>query len=91
MILDSRGFVLLRLGRAQDAIAQYDAALAVSPDKAPSLYGRAVAEARIGDKAASARDLAAAQKADAGVVDRFTSYGVTVDGAASKPVIAATD
>jgi tetratricopeptide (TPR) repeat protein len=42
--LDSRGFVLLQLGRLDEAIASYDAALALNPKQAQSLYGRGIAK-----------------------------------------------
>lgn len=80
---DSRGFVLLRLGRFAEAIVEYDAALATRPGQATSLYGRAVAEARKGDAAAADRDLAAARKADSSVIEQFKGYGVTLEPAAA--------
>lgn len=62
--LDSRGLALLRLGRFDAAIADFDRALARSPDLARSLFGRAVAWARKGDTARSAADAAAAARID---------------------------
>jgi tetratricopeptide (TPR) repeat protein len=58
-ILDSRGFVLLRLGRDRDAIKAYDEAIAIAP-LAESLFGRSVAEAGAGDVDAAKRDRAEA-------------------------------
>lgn len=75
--LDSRGLVLLRLGRFDQAIADYDKALAAVPTLAPSLYGRAVAWARKGNKAKSDTDLAAALAIDDRVRRDFERYGVT--------------
>ena len=75
---DSLAFLLLRLGHYQDAIAEYDRALGTRPNQAASLYGRAVAEARAGRAADADRDLAAAKKADAGIVDEFADYGVRI-------------
>lgn len=75
--LDSRGLVLLRLGRLDDAIADYDRALAASPAMASSQYGRAVAWARKGDRARSDADAAAAVKADTNVEANYVSYGIT--------------
>ena len=43
-IMDSRAMVLLRLGRFEEAVAQYDRALEIIPSLAPSLYGRGVAK-----------------------------------------------
>lgn len=74
--LDSKGLVLLRLKRLDDAIAAYDDALAASPTKAGSLYGRGVAWARKGDKARADADLAAAMKINAQVKEEFADYGV---------------
>jgi tetratricopeptide (TPR) repeat protein/transglutaminase-like putative cysteine protease len=77
-IMDSRGFVLLRLGRYDEAITAYDAALAKSPRLSPSLFGRGVAFAHKGDKTKAAADFAEAAKVDADAKSRFEGYGVTV-------------
>lgn len=74
--LDSRGLVLLRLGRLDDAIADYNRALAKSPNMPSSLFGRAVAWARKGDRAKSESDAAAAAKSDPDVRADFERYGV---------------
>ncbi|MFI4973425.1 MAG: DUF3857 domain-containing protein [Caulobacterales bacterium] len=58
--LDSRGFVLLRLGRAADALEAYNAALAVQPKMYNSLYGRGLVEARMGREDDAVRDIHAA-------------------------------
>jgi tetratricopeptide (TPR) repeat protein len=81
-ILDSRAFVLLRLGRLDEALSAYDAAIEHMPTRAASLYGRAVVEARKGDKAKSAADAAAALKAEPDVKADFDRYGVTIDAPA---------
>lgn len=75
--LDSRALVLLRLGRIDEAIAEYGRALAKAPDQASSLFGRAVAWARKGEKAKSEADAAAALKLNANVRTRFEGYGVS--------------
>jgi len=74
--LDSRGLVLLRLGRFDEAIADYDRALADHPTMPSSLFGRAVAWARKGDKVKSEADAAAAQKVSPDIATRFADYGV---------------
>jgi len=74
--LDSRGLVLLRMGRIDEAIATYDRALAGQPNMGSSLFGRAVAWARKGDKAKSDMDLLAALKAYPEVEEDFAGYGV---------------
>ena len=73
---DSRGLVLLRLGRLDAAIADYNRALAKSPNMPSSLFGRAVAWARKGDRAKSETDAAAAAKIDPDVRADFERYGV---------------
>ncbi|MEJ7777012.1 MAG: tetratricopeptide repeat protein [Sphingomicrobium sp.] len=74
--LDSRGLVLLRLGRLDDAIADYDRVLAKNPKMPSSLFGRAVAWARKGDRAKSETDAAAALKIDPDIRAEFERYGV---------------
>ena len=73
--LDSRGFVKLKLGQPQNAIADYDAALQASPRKASSLYGRGIAKLRAGN-ASGNNDIAAAKTIDPRVADDFNRYGV---------------
>ncbi|CAA9540536.1 MAG: hypothetical protein AVDCRST_MAG91-3816 [uncultured Sphingomonadaceae bacterium] len=75
-ILDSRGLVLLRLGRFDEAIATYDRALAKNPAMSTSLFGRAVARARKGDPRGSEADLKKALEANADVRDEFEGHGV---------------
>jgi tetratricopeptide (TPR) repeat protein len=74
--LDSRAFVLLRMGRVQDSIVAYDAALRQSPSLADSLFGRGVAELRAGTKAGGEADLAAARALDPRIDKTFAGYGV---------------
>jgi tetratricopeptide (TPR) repeat protein/transglutaminase-like putative cysteine protease len=76
--LDSRGLVLLRLGRIDEAIAAYDKALAKRPSQPSSLFGRAAAWAKKGDKARSDADVAAALKADPNVRSEFERYGIRI-------------
>ena len=73
--LDSRAFVLLRLGRLDEAIAEYTRAIVEAPRQAASLYGRGLAWSRKGDKAQAAADEAAALKIDADVRTQFDRYG----------------
>ncbi|MEQ7873075.1 DUF3857 domain-containing protein [Sphingomonas sp. ASV193] len=73
---DSRGLVMLRLKRTDDAIADYTAALA-GGDSPSSLYGRAIAYARKGDKAKSDADAAAALKLDPTIDRTYAGYGLS--------------
>jgi len=75
-ILDSRAFVLLRLGKLQDAVAGYDEALKLQPRLAPSLYGRGLAWIGLGRAAEGQADLAAARSIAPAVVDAFAGYGL---------------
>ena len=59
--LNSRGYVHLRAGQPDLAIADYDAALKLEPKIDTSLFGRGVAHAALGDKVKAAADLAAAR------------------------------
>lgn len=76
--LDSRGLVLLRLGRFDEALATYDRAIAKAPGLSSSLYGRAVVWARKGDKTKAAADAAAALRFDPDVKTAFDRYGLTI-------------
>jgi tetratricopeptide (TPR) repeat protein len=73
--LDSRGFVLLRLGRYDDAIASYDTALRMG-ERGMSLYGRGLAKRRKGDKAGSDADFKSAIALDVHVANTYAEYGV---------------
>jgi tetratricopeptide (TPR) repeat protein len=76
--LDSRALVFLRLGRIDDAIADYDRALAKSPRLSSSLYGRAVAWARKGETAKSRADAETALRINPDIRAAFDRYGVTL-------------
>jgi TonB family protein len=74
--LDSRAFVLLRLGRRDEAIAGYDAALKMRAASADSLYGRGLAKRYRGNGNAADADIQAALALDANVGERFDGYGL---------------
>ena len=74
--LDSRGLVLLRLGRIDEAIAAYSQALTTAPTMSSSLYGRGLAFKRKHDEAKAAADMAKAVEADADVAERSASFGL---------------
>ena len=75
-MLDSRGFVYLRLGRPAEAVADYDAALKISPNEAQSLFGRGIAKLRSGDMTGGGADLAAAKAIKPRIAEKFFRYGV---------------
>jgi len=74
--LDSRGFVLLRLGRNAESIKAYDEALKSMPFEPNSLYGRALAHRRLGNQAAAEKDFQAAIALNARVAEQFASFGL---------------
>ena len=73
--LDSRGLVYLKLGRNEEAIADYSAALEASPRQVSSLFGRGVAKKRT--KADGAADLSLAKSLDPDIAKEFAKYGVS--------------
>jgi tetratricopeptide (TPR) repeat protein len=75
--LDSKGFALLQLGRFDDAIAAYDAALKLKPQLAPSLYGRGLAKQRRCNCDAGDADIKAGRLGDPAVVQLFAQGGLT--------------
>ena len=75
--LDSRGLVLLRLGKYQDSIASYDQSLQKQPWEASSLYGRGLAELRSGNPAQGSADVAKAKVLEATVDATFARYDLT--------------
>jgi tetratricopeptide (TPR) repeat protein len=74
--LDSRGMVLLRMGRYQDAIAAYNAALAQRPKYYTSLYGRGLARRKLGEHESGNADLKAARAINTGVDAEFDEMGL---------------
>jgi tetratricopeptide (TPR) repeat protein len=64
-VLDSMGFVALRLADYRDAYRYYDAALIVDPALATSLFGRGVAKLHLFGAAKAREDIRAAVEKDA--------------------------
>lgn len=75
-ILDSLGWVYLRLGRTQLAIAHFDAALARTPTLASSLFGRGVVRLQEGAVREGWADIKLAKAIQPGIEARFRSYGI---------------
>jgi len=76
--LDTRGFLHYRRGEYDLAVADYDAALKDYRGKLPSsLYGRGLAELKLGKEAEGRADLAAAVKADPKVAEIYAKRGAT--------------
>lgn len=74
--LVARGFVLLRLGRLDEAMRDYDHVLRLEPNHPSALMGRAIVWARKGNAARSKADRAAALGVDPYIQDDFATYGV---------------
>jgi tetratricopeptide (TPR) repeat protein len=74
--LDSRGFVLLRLGRYEEAVAAYAEALKLRPRQAESLYGRGLAELGLQRAKEGQADVAAARAISEKVVQEFADWGL---------------
>jgi tetratricopeptide (TPR) repeat protein len=84
-VMGNRGLVLLRMGRFDDAIVQYTAAIGQQPKLAPALYGRGLAELKKGDKARGEADIAAANAIAPGLAAQYRRFGLAPDGAAAEP------
>jgi tetratricopeptide (TPR) repeat protein len=78
-VMTNRGLVLLRMGRLDEAIAQYSAALKAQPRDAPALYGRGVAELKKGQKTEGDADIAAAEAIAPGLAQQYRRYGLVPD------------
>lgn len=82
-VIDSRGWVKLRLGRLEEAIADFEAALALEPDMSNALYGRGIARLRSGDAALGGEDIAAARRIYFDIDSVFGLYGISAETAAN--------
>jgi TonB family protein len=74
--LDSRGLVYLRLGRLEEALADYDLGLKLRPHSADSLYARGLVLARLGRLGPAAEDRAVALRLDATIAEYFHTIGL---------------
>lgn len=76
-VRETRGFVHLKLGEPQAALAEYDdAALAVDAGRPLALYGRGLARSRRGDVAGGEADKKAARALMPDVARAFAPYGL---------------
>lgn len=76
-VLDSRGFVYMKMGRYDEAIIDLNAALALKPGFTNAMFTRGIAKLRKGDSISGLADIAAAKAIELGVGDRFQFYGVS--------------
>ena len=75
-VLDSRGFVHLRLGEWDRAIKDYRRSLELQPKSAWTRYGLGLAELKSGLKADGQRDVQTAVTSDPKVAQRYRSVGL---------------
>ena len=75
-VLDTRGFIYLKLGQSDNAIKDFDAALKGDPKLAGSLYGRGIAKIRKGDRSGGSTDMAAAKAIKSDISEEFSRYGL---------------
>lgn len=77
-ILGYRGLVYLKLGQFDKAVADYDAALALTknPNNAEWLYGRGFAKSKTGDNAGGNADIERAKTIKADIAEDYVKYGI---------------
>ncbi|MBL8650757.1 MAG: DUF3857 domain-containing protein [Sphingopyxis sp.] len=75
-VLDSRALVYYRLGRMDEARADLDAALKISPDLPASLYMRAIVRLRGNDREGAQADLALARLQHGRIDAEYAGYGI---------------
>ena len=75
-IRDTRGFIYLKRGDPATAVVEYNAALAVDPNRPFTLYGRGIAQIRNGHKDEGEADKTAALALKASVASQFAAYGL---------------
>ncbi|WP_109809265.1 DUF3857 domain-containing protein [Sphingosinithalassobacter portus] len=76
-ILDSRAMVYFRLGDMEKALADFDAALAISPDLPASLFMRGLIRLRNGDRRGQ-QDIDKARLLTPAVDEQYARYGITL-------------
>jgi tetratricopeptide (TPR) repeat protein/predicted aspartyl protease len=88
VLSENRALVLLRLGRYDAAIEEYDRALKLQPKSPWGLYGRGLAELKKGQTAAGEADTAAAVALAPAIAREARSYGLAPDEPAAKATAA---
>jgi tetratricopeptide (TPR) repeat protein len=77
-ILGYRGLAYQKLGQFDKALADYDAALALTknPDHADWLYARGVTKLKKGDTTGGNADIASAKAIKADIAEEYATYGI---------------
>ena len=83
--LASRGWVRLRMGVWAKAKSDFDKALARNTELATALFGRSIAQARLGNADASQADLAAARKLQPTIVEDMQELGLVEQQTGGRP------
>jgi tetratricopeptide (TPR) repeat protein len=73
---DTRGFLNIRQGEFEAAIADYDQALKARPKTASTLYARGVAKIRLGREAEGRADMAAASQLQSDIAEVYARRGL---------------
>ena len=73
---DNRGFAYLKLGRADNAIENFNAALEINPKLATSLYGRGLAKLQNRDREDARVDMAASKTIQTDVADQLARFDI---------------
>jgi tetratricopeptide (TPR) repeat protein len=76
-IIDTEGFILLRMGKFTEALACFDRALTLRPDSPHTLFVRGIAKRRLGQHAAGDADLKAARAGNPAIDAEYARYGIT--------------
>jgi len=74
--LDSRGMVFYRLGKTEEAMADFDAALRAEIENSGSLFMRAVMRKAAGDSKGAASDIAGARLIYPDIDKDYAEYGI---------------
>lgn len=73
---ETRGFIHLKIGDPDTALAEYDIALKANPNRALALYGRGLAQIAKGQTALGEASKAAARSINPNVEQQFSIYGL---------------
>jgi len=79
-ILNSRGFVYFRMKQYQEAIRDYDSAIAIDSKQGSSFYVRGLAKQALGDIGGARADIAKGKSLEPAIDKRFSIYGVVPAG-----------
>ena len=74
----NRGLVKLRLGRLDEALADFNVAIETDDRQADSYYGRSLVHYRLGDQESAVKDLREALAINPRIAEEYEKYGVAV-------------